>query len=695
LLICTGLLTNAQSKISTKHDDALSSFDNIKWDTQKVNKLYQFCLSLQVNNIPKHLEKYAEEGKFFAQKINYTKGVGLMQYAKGFTYYCQRNYQKALDTIANARQILESISDITNSGHCTFIMAHINYDKGNYPQVIIHSEAALAKWKLSGFSALNGVCYNDMALAYIRMGKYNKTVEYSLKAYQISKTISDKPGMAQSLQLMGSSFYDFKNYDNAFKNIKAASLLNLELKDSFAFARNTNMLGEIYLEQNNLTGAMKLFQESFDIYSRSNAPPWGQPWGYSNIGSVYERIGDSLQGLNSKENAMVNYKKALENYHQSLQKFQAIKDPAGSCEQMMLLGRTYFKLNNITQAKKLLLQGVELSAQIGEKRHMASSYLYLSKVDSAEKNISLAYKHYKLHVLYRDSVYNMQSFQSLLAYKAQEDVEKKDNEIALLETENKLQKALSEKRSQGRNFAYLIAALLLMGGIYGYFRFKKQNKIKAEQKLLRDRLAISQDLHDSIGSTLSSIAVYSQVAKIHGARNEHDDMNEMLERISAASGETVVEMNDIVWALNPQNDSMEKIVQRMESFAKPLAAARNIHFDFIYNTSLLDLSLNMSVRKNLYLIFKEAVNNSIKYSGAKDLIVSLLPKEQILELKIYDNGIGFNIESTIKDKQSSLSGNGLINLYKRASEINGQLDILSNSNNGTTIILLFSTQLNK
>ncbi|MBL7702898.1 MAG: hypothetical protein JNM14_11660 [Ferruginibacter sp.] len=656
-------------------------------DTAKVNRLFQLCLSLNWNDIPGAVGQLADEAMLISKKTNFTKGKGLALYIKGFVYYGQRNYQKALDTVSYAMQILQSAADITNSGHCNFLMAHINYDMGDYPNVMVQSEAALAKWKTSGFTALNGVCNNDMALACIRMGRYNKTVEYALKAYRECKAVSNKQGMAQSLQLMGSSFYDFKNYAYAFKNIKAASLLNLELKDSFAYARNNNMLGEIYLDQNDCDQAMKTFRESFAIYSRAGAPPWGQPWGYSNIGSVYEKIADQMKAQKHEAAAAENYRTALGNYLQSLQKFNAIKDPAGSTEQMMLLGRTYFKTNNISLAKKYLTTSLALALQIGEKRHLASSYLYLSKVDSAENNIPLAYKHYQMHVACRDSVYNQQSLQSLLALKAQEDVDKKDNEIALLETENKLEKALSEKRSQGRNFAYLLAALLLVAGTYGYFRFKKQSKIKAGQKLLKERLAISQDLHDNIGSTLSSVSVYSQVARIHGANKEYAEMNELLEKISKASGETVAEMNDIVWAINPRNDNMEKIIERMASFTGPLAAARNIHFNLEYDQPVLLLQLDMDKRKNFYLIFKEAVTNAIKYSGAAELSTNIRVTDKNLILTVKDNGTGFNAENEMAGNKLTLSGYGLYNMHKRAKELNGQLTINSSTGSGTEVML--------
>ena len=208
--------------------------------------------------------------------------------------------------------------------------------------------------------------------------------------------------------------------------------------------------------------------------------------------------------------------------------------------------------------------------------------------------------------------------------------------------------------------------------------------------MLKERLAISQDLHDNIGSTLSSIAVYSEVAKIQGEKNGQQNMNGLLEKISCTSNEMIAEMNDIVWAINPRNDSMEKIIQRMESFAKPLAAARNMHFDLLYDDAVLLLHLPMDKRKNFYLIFKEAVNNAIKYSGAKQINSNITVQGNILLLKVTDDGVGFNLDEEMNANKSSLSGNGLYNMQKRAEELHGLLDISSNVNKGTNVSLKFS-----
>jgi len=658
-------------------------------DTAKVHRLFDLCTIISRSNMTGELMNYASEALTFSKKQNYNWGIGAANYVIGFYQYAKGNYNEAINNLTQAQQSFESRSDKQNAGRCIYLTANILFDKGDYAGSLEKGNDALQCWQAAGFKTLVGSCCNDLALAYSRMGNYSKGVEYAYKGLKASEAINDKKEMAQSLHLMGYLFYEFKNYENAFKNFTAASVIYNEMSDKLGFARNNNMLGEILLEQGNISEAYEKFDQSLKIYSEPGAPAWGIPWGYSNLGSVYEAAGDSLNAASDKINSIKRYNDALEYYQISLQKFDAINDPAGVAEQTIFMGKTYFKLSQFAAAKKYLLEGLDMAIKVGEKKNLATSYLYLSMIDSAAGNTASAYKYYKSYVLYKDSIFNMQSSQNLSLYKTQLEFEKKDHEINLLAAENKLQTALAEKQSQRRNFAYLFSALLLATGVYIFVRYKKQSKIRAEEKMLKERLAISQDLHDNIGSTLSSIAVYSEVAKIQGENTGQQNMHELLEKISTTSNEMVTEMNDIVWAINPRNDSMEKIIQRMESFAKPLAAVRNMHFDLQYDDAVLSQPLTMDKRKNFYLIFKEAVNNAIKYSGAKLISSTIAVNGNSLQLRVTDDGVGFNPAAEINAGNSSLSGNGLHNMQKRAHEMQGKLDLQSGPDKGTTIVLTF------
>lgn len=232
---------------------------------------------------------------------------------------------------------------------------------------------------------------------------------------------------------------------------------------------------------------------------------------------------------------------------------------------------------------------------------------------------------------------------------------------------------------------YILCAAVIAGIIYAVYRYRINELLK--RQAIRNKIA--QDLHDSVGSTLSSISVYSQVAKIYKQKNQEGELQDTLEKIGNTSGEMISEMNDIVWAINPRNDSMEKIVQRMESFARPLLQTKNIAFKFEYDKSLLMVNLPMEKRKNFYLVFKEAVNNALKYSDCKNFAVTVRQKQNNIELTVKDDGKGFDTEQMKVLAAKSLSGNGLNNMKRRAAEMKGTCYIESTPGQGTTVHLQF------
>jgi signal transduction histidine kinase len=196
------------------------------------------------------------------------------------------------------------------------------------------------------------------------------------------------------------------------------------------------------------------------------------------------------------------------------------------------------------------------------------------------------------------------------------------------------------------------------------------------------------DLHDNIGATLSSISIYSQVARVYQEQQEGKQLREVLDRIDRTAGEAINEMSDMVWAINPKNDQIWSIISRMQTYAAPLCAAKSVAF--VYNDEgarVENLNLEMIQRKNLYFIFKEAVNNALKYSGCTKLEVQLILENFIFRMLIRDNGKGFDVNALRDGKTKSLSGNGLFNMERRANEMKATLSIDSQPGVGTALEL--------
>jgi ligand-binding sensor domain-containing protein/two-component sensor histidine kinase len=228
---------------------------------------------------------------------------------------------------------------------------------------------------------------------------------------------------------------------------------------------------------------------------------------------------------------------------------------------------------------------------------------------------------------------------------------------------------------QTRWFKALLALLFL--GIVALIYRMHVNRILAVVKI-RTRLA--RDLHDDMGSTLSTINILSSMAKSK-LGTEPEKTSDYITKISDNSQRMMESMDDIVWSIKPQNDSMDKLIARMREFANQVLETKEIVIQMDVEEKVMGMKLSMDAIRDLFLIFKEGINNAAKYSGAERVLITFGVQKNTFWMKIKDDGEGFD-PSRVED------GNGLGNMKKRASNLNGELKINTSPGMGTEIILM-------
>lgn len=226
----------------------------------------------------------------------------------------------------------------------------------------------------------------------------------------------------------------------------------------------------------------------------------------------------------------------------------------------------------------------------------------------------------------------------------------------------------------------LSASMLFSLAIYAFYRYRIAQIIRLE----RVRTRIATDLHDDIGSSLSQIAILSEVVRQKVGDN---GANKPLNLIAEKSREMVDSMSDIVWAINPQKDHLSDLVKRMRRFAGDTFESQEIAFSFKSPENLKDIGLGADIRREVYLIFKESVNNLAKYSKCKTAEIAINLAGDLLIVEISDDGCGFDVEDKIKNAAESYGGNGLPNMQRRAAAIGGKILIKSEFGQGTRITL--------
>jgi ligand-binding sensor domain-containing protein/two-component sensor histidine kinase len=217
-------------------------------------------------------------------------------------------------------------------------------------------------------------------------------------------------------------------------------------------------------------------------------------------------------------------------------------------------------------------------------------------------------------------------------------------------------------------------------GLLYFIHRLRINRILAVENL---RNSVARDLHDDMGSTLSTINILSAMAKSK-LNTDNVRVSEYLGKISDNSQRMMEAMDDIVWSIKPMNDSMQKITARMREIATSVLEAKDIDLDFRTDPSIEEVKMDMQARRDFFLVFKEAINNIAKYSNASKAKVHLALHHQRLIMIVQDDGIGFDIDKA--------DGNGLGNMYKRATSLKGRIQIQSKPGEGTRITLNIPVQ---
>jgi signal transduction histidine kinase len=208
--------------------------------------------------------------------------------------------------------------------------------------------------------------------------------------------------------------------------------------------------------------------------------------------------------------------------------------------------------------------------------------------------------------------------------------------------------------------------------VYRYY----QNQKLAISKI---RHTISQDLHDDIGASLSSLQIYGAVAEKTFKTNPEKAI-EMLQKISMQSKTVMENMNDIVWSMNTNNANTTSLEAKVKNYSVELLSDNNINFNCSIDVSIEPMLKSITAKRNILLIIREAMNNIAKYSKATDASLQISIADKNVEIAIADNGVGFDIKNGKK-------GNGLWNMEQRAKELNGNFHIDTSHNNGTSIFL--------
>ncbi|HKR05096.1 MAG TPA: tetratricopeptide repeat protein [Bacteroidia bacterium] len=561
--------------------------------------------------------KYMELAIKNFEAINDKKGLGLILHNQSQFYFAHGDYEKALATNLKAQKFSEEAGDLINITFCLIYTGVVYNEMGEYDKSIEYILKALDLTAQTGDKSNEGIAYSNLGLNYQYKGDLEKAFYYQQKYLQVATEMNDKKNIAHAYYMLSSLFESER--ERKIKNNDASAPVMLDS------AMHYSLLAK----------------------------------------RQYEEIG--------------------------------AKDVLATA--LLFCGKFSIKKKKFDDALSYLQQALQIALESENKRDRMHAYLYLSDLYAAKNEFEKALKFHTSYADLKDSILNETSIKNISELNSRFEAEKKDNQITLLKNQQTIDRMNIQQASLKQKFALAGLLVLLLFSAYTYYRYRQRiilsNRLSASFTELKQtqsqlieterqreqekiRLRISRDIHDEIGGNLTKIALLSDVISSETKTNG-SETKQSLDKISEYARNVNTSLSEIVWSVNPKQDTLESLIAYMRNYIHSFLSDTGINFTINFPEPSESVSLNPDLKRNIFLVLKESLNNAVKYSRAKNITIRFNLNEKQFQFNITDDGIGMNGE------QKSASGNGLNNMRFRMEQSGCQLKIVTSPGNGCEI----------
>ncbi|WP_295671290.1 tetratricopeptide repeat-containing sensor histidine kinase [uncultured Mucilaginibacter sp.] len=573
----------------------------------------------------------------------------------------------------SARYYIDQLKKLGDDTHISYVISNYYFTEGlfyrrqgNYKASIPFMKEALRLFKIQNDKLSMAGQDLNIGNNYSDMGDYRNSMAFRLEALKLFEELGNKRGISFCYSNIAVDFIRLKQYTEALSYAQRSIALKTELNDKRGLSNTYVTLGEV---QNNLHKpgeALGSFMHGLELV-RGLKLPIEEGKTDLEIAKFYED------------------QKDIENARRYLDYSTALFKQLGDTAYMSVANAEAANLQNTIahqqSTEKVFLNTLNTAVKMGDKSTELNNYKHLSDFYAQNKQYEKALDYNEKYHSKQDSLQNSQLQLQVKELEQRYNIEKKEKEISLLKKDQLLYKANLQNQKIFRYGTLIVLLMLLAIGFLVIARYRVVQKAKRLLEMEKMRNSIARNLHDDIGSTLSSINILSKVALEQAGGNVN--VTSGLEKIKSSSYTIMESMSDIVWAINPANDHLENTILKMKEFAITILEPAGISFAFNEESQLADLKLGVDERKNLYLIFKEAINNIAKYSGASRADIEVKKIDSQFSIRITDNGKGF-------DGSKQYNGNGLKNMRSRAAEMNADFNISTKPAEGTSICVVLA-----
>lgn len=568
---------------------------------------------------------------------------------------------------------------------------------------------------------------------YFKMQDFAGAILSYKRSLEILYGNSDKEQTDDVLAAISSCYYEMDNLPQALSYAQQAETVSKKTGDMESRSRILNTLGNIHKELGNLDEAIKDYKECFEVAAKTGdyegmilstsgraiiqrqRKNYTQAWDILQEALAYaEKAGAkhfiagikvNMANLKSDENKLAEAKFI---YLDALSIAQQTTDRKNMALTNANVGFLLTDEKKYAESIHYLQTALPIALEIGDMTLVKEIHGGLYDNFKAMKNPDKALHEHELYTQYADSLMNDDKAREIANIKTQYAVDEKENELnEKAEKEKLISTAEINRQKLIRNFSisFGVLFLVLAGFIFQRYRERHRTSLMLEEKNrtiekaysdLKDaqkdlvetekqreaqsiRVRIARDIHDEIGSGLTKITLLSDVAK---KKSQQTEVADSLSKITSYSKGVSSSLSEIVWAINPGHDNVTSLISYMKSTANNLLEDSGVSYLLNFPDKEISTSIHPEIKRNIYLVMKEAINNSLKYAHAKNISINFSVKEHQFKLEITDDGTGFNL-TTVND---AIKGNGLLNMQQRMMQHNNTLQIISSPGNGCRII---------
>lgn len=520
--------------------------------------------------------------------------------------------------------------------------------------------------------------YNNIAACNRSMGKYEEAVKFyilALRGYEKLKMENEYATVSSNL---GVVYNALELYDKAKEYNQTAIKKFTQTNNKKGLSESYNNYAMILVNQDSLDVALRYFTQSLNL-EKELKDKKGISESLNNVGGVYYYQGKIDEALRI-------FKEVLQ-VEKSINNLGGVSSTYNNIAQMLIENKDY------GNAKKY----IDSAYIFSRKNKISEDYLvsienYILYNEQLE-HYKEANQYYKTYIGVSDSIRQESNLEQLHDAETKYQTEKKEKEILVQRAQLAEHQLKIERKNQS---IIAIMALAILGGIIGYQLYRVQKirnkqlekenqlkdaliKIETQNKLQEQRLRISRDLHDNIGSQLTFIiSSIDNLKYVLGKDNA--EISNRLEDISFFTRNTISELRDTIWAMNKDNISFADLKIRINNFIENAKlATRGIDFNFEMDEKIDEEHTFSALQGiNIYRVIQESINNSIKHAQPTEIKVKFEKSGEHFTITISDNGIGLD-ENNVK------LGNGIHNMHKRIAELGGELNVVNNQGKGTTL----------